>query len=177
MPKPSSIKRLPPDVREAVDKAIREGRATIAELVALIDEHGGKVSKSAVGRYRKRAEDQMARYRQAQEIAKVWVGKLEADPQGDVGRLLSEMLKTIAFQVAGEMGDSAEAVGPREVMFLADALKSMGQFDRARADLTLRLRKEIAAEAAATAGKAAKKAGLTTDAVDAIKRDILGIAK
>ena len=48
----SSVAKLPPDVREAVDKAIADG-ATIDEITARIRAEGETCSRSAVGRYAK----------------------------------------------------------------------------------------------------------------------------
>lgn len=177
MPRKSSIQQLPPELREAVDGAIREGRATIEDLVAMIRAHGVEVSKSAVGRYTKRANDQMERYREAQEIARVWVGKIQEDPEGDVGRLLSQMLKTVAFQVSAEMGDEEAGATPRDVMFLANALKSLGGFDKMRTEEILRIRKEVAKEAAETAATVAKQGGLSAESVAEIRAAILGISQ
>ena len=52
----SSIARLPPELREAVDAAIADG-ATIDEIAALIRGEGGACSRSAVGRYTKNVRD------------------------------------------------------------------------------------------------------------------------
>lgn len=172
----SSIDRLDPRIREAADTLIREGRATIDEIVDQLRGMGGDVSRSAVGRYKQRAETQMERFREAQEIAKVWVNKLGSDPNGDVGRLLSEMLKTVAFQVAGQLGESGDDVAPKEVAHLSMALKNIGHFEKQNLDRELRVRKEVANEAAEKVAEVAKSRGLTPDAVEAIRRDILGIA-
>ena len=48
----SSVARLPPELREAVDAAIADG-ATIDEIADLIRGEGGACSRSAVGRYTK----------------------------------------------------------------------------------------------------------------------------
>lgn len=168
----SSIKQLDPRVKSAVDAAIREDRATIDDIVAIIRELGGEASRSAVGRYKQKAEAQMARYREAQEIAKVWIGKLTTDPEGDVGRLLAEMLRTTAFQT---MGDIDEAT-PQDIMFLGKALKDLASADKLTADRILVVRREAAKEAAAVAVKEAKGAGLSDDAADLIRRKILGVA-
>lgn len=172
MARKSSITRMDPRIREAVDTAIREGRATIADIVGLVRELGADVSKSAVGRYKQNAEAQMARYREAQEIAKVWIGKLQADPEGDVGRLLSEMLRTISFNTMGDM----EAGTPQEVMFLAKALKDLAGADKLTADRILLVRREAAKDAAEKVATVGKAKGLTKDTVEALRREILGVA-
>jgi len=168
----SSIAQLDDRIRQAVDQAIRDGRATIDDIVNLIAELGGEVSRSAVGRYRKRAEDQMQKYREAQEVAKVWIGKLQADPEGDIGRLLSEMLRTVAFQSIGDM----EAANPMDLMLLAKALKDLAGADKLTAERILKVRQEAAKEAAEKVAAVAKTKGLSKETVDELKREILGVA-
>jgi hypothetical protein len=172
MGRKSSIKRLDPRVREAVDAAIREGRATIDDIVAIVAAMGGQASRSAVGRYKQQAEAQMQRYREAQEVAKVWIGKLQADPEGDVGRLLAEMLRTTAFQTLGDM----EAATPGDVMFLAKALKDLASADKLTAERIIKVRQEMAKDAADKAAAVAKSKGLSKDTVEELRREILGVA-
>jgi len=173
----SSISRLDPRIREAVDAAIREGRATIEDVVLLIRAMGADVSRSAVGRYKLRAEAQMQKYREAQEVAKVWIGKLQAEPDGDVGRLLAEMLRTTAYQTLGDL----EAGTPQDVMFLAKALQSLASTDKLTADRILAVRRDVAKEAGKKieAAEGEIKSGKRTLDLDALKRireEIYGIA-
>lgn len=172
MGRKSSITRMDPRIREAVDAAIREGRATIADIVALIREMGGQASMSGVGRYKQQAEAQMARYREAQEVAKTWIGKLQADPEGDVGRLLAEMLRTTAFVTLGDL----DAGSPQDVMFLAKALKDLASADKLTADRILLVRREAAKEAAEKVSSVGKAKGLSAETVEALRKEILGVA-
>ena len=176
MGRQSSINKLEPRIREAVDRLVRDGRATIDEIVDAIDALGGEASRSSVGRYVKNAREQMQRYREAQEVAKVWVGKLEEDPKGDVGRLLSEMLRTVAFQVIGELGDEDD-IGAGDIMLLARAIKDLASADKTNLDRELRVRQEVAKQAAEKAAKIAKKGGMSAETVAEIRREILGVAR
>lgn len=171
MSRKSSVKGLDPRIREAVDAAIREGRATIDDVVAIIRAMGADVSRSAVGRYKQRAEAQMQKYREAQEVAKVWIGKLQADPEGDVGRLLSEMLRTVAFQTVGDM----EAAVPEDLMFLARALKDLASADKLTAERILKVRQETLKEAAKEVQKVAVQAGLSDETAELMRKKILGV--
>jgi len=168
----SAIKLLDPRIRESVDTAIREGRATIDQIVELIQQHGVEVSRSAVGRYKQKAESQMQRYREAQEVAKVWIGKLQADPEGDVGRLLAEMLRTAAFQTMGDM----EAGTPEEIMLLAKAIKDLASADKLTAERILKTRQEAVREAAERVAAVVKAKGLSSDTAAELRREILGVA-
>lgn len=141
MPRKSSITRLDPRIREAVDAAIREGRLTIEELVDLVNTQGGRISPSAMGRYRQTAEAQMARYREAQEVAKVWIGKLEADPNGDIGRLLPEMLRMVAFQQLADI-DEETGITPKDLDLLSRAIKNAAGASKTSVEVE-RLRRQI----------------------------------
>jgi len=176
MGRKSTVKQLDKRIRAEVDSAIREGRATIDDLVDLIQAAGADVSRSAMGRYKHNAEKQMEKYRQAQEVAKVWIGKFEDDPDGDVGRLLAEMLRTVAFQTIGDFDDKDGGASSQELMFIAKAIKELASADKISADRALLVRKEFAKEAAAVVEKAATSSGMTASTVAQIKREILGLA-
>jgi len=170
----SSIARLDPRIREAVDAAIREGRATIDELVALIAAHGGAASRSAVGRYRKDFEESLARYREAQEVAGRWVSQFRADPEGDVGRLLAEMLKTLAFTSLADTS-SADA---KDLHYLARAVKDLAATDQVKAQVEARLRQQAKAKAEAAVAAIEAQAGerrISPDALAAIREQVYGI--
>lgn len=173
--RPSSINQLDPAVKEAVDKAVREGRATIDQILQLIDSMGGEASRSAVGRYVKNARERLEDYRQASQIAAVWVDKLGKEPEGDIGRMLLEMLRVVAFKSIGDIDQAS----PEDLMFLGKALKDIAGADKLVVDREINLRKLIAAKAEKVASEVAttaKKAGLSDDTIDLIKQKILGVA-
>jgi hypothetical protein len=174
MGRKSSIAQLDPEIREAVDRAIREGRATNAEIVALINAMGAQVSESAVTRYARSAREQMKVFREAQEIAKVWVGKLGEDPESDVGRLVTEMLRTVAFQQLGELRENPDKRA-METMLLAKALDHTARARKIDTDLILRLQKEVAAKAAAKVKEVAREGGLTADQQERLYKEVLRI--
>lgn len=172
--RPSSILQLDPRVKEAVDAAVREGRLTIDQIVSMIAEQGEEASRSSVGRYVKNARERMEDYRQAQQIAAVWVDKLGKEPEGDIGRMLLEMLRVVAFKSIGDI----ESASPEDLMFLGKALKDIAGADKLVVDREINLRKLIQAQAekvAANVANTAKKAGMTAETVELIRSQILGI--
>jgi hypothetical protein len=174
MPRRSTVARLDPRIREAVDAAIREGRATVDDLVALIAAHGGQASRSAVGRYRKDFEDSLKRYREAQEVAGRWVAQFQADPDGDVGRLLAEMLKTLAFTSMADR-ESADA---RDIHFLARAIKDLVAVDQVKARVEAELRAAAKQRADAAVAAIEAEAGarrITSEALARIREQVYGI--
>ncbi|MCC5811192.1 MAG: DUF3486 family protein [Ectothiorhodospiraceae bacterium] len=179
MGRKSTVKQLDPRIRQAVDRLVREDKATIDQIVEKLEEMLGEAapSRSAVGRYVKNTREQMKRYREAQELAKVWVGKLEEEPGGDVGRLLSEMLRTVAFQQLAGAGDEGAEVSTKEVAMLAGALRDLNAADKLSLERELKIRQEVAKQAADKAAEVAKRGGLSKSVVDDLRRELLGIAK
>jgi hypothetical protein len=182
MGRKSTVAALPAPIVEACHALIRDGK-TIDDIVGALAELGAPVSRSAVGRYVKSARESMEKYRQAQEVAKVWVDKLEAEPTGDVGRLLPEMLRVVAFQTLTQMGESDDGAGAMDVMLLAKALKDLAGTKKADIDTELQLRK-LRAETKAKADAAAaevetmtRNAGMSDDLVSAIRARILGVGE
>lgn len=176
MARKSTVAVLPQEVVAEVNRLIREG-CTIDEILRALAPLGAPVSRSAMGRYVKGARESMEKYRQAQEVAKVWVDKLEAEPSGDVARLLPEMLRVVAFQSLTTMGEAEKPAKAMDVMLLAKALKDIAGTTKVNIDVEKQLRamrtevKKAATEVAATA----RSAGMSEELVAAIRTRVLGV--
>ncbi len=173
----SSIDLLDPRIQAEVNSAIKDGRATIDEIVTMIQAMGGEASRSAVGRYVRNHNVQLAKYREAQEVARVWVDKLGKEPEGDVARLTVEMLRVVSFQTISQLDDGTE---PEQLMLLSKAIKDIAQADKLLVDREAAVRKLVAAQVAKAAEevtKTARKAGMSDETVDLIRSKILGIGE
>lgn len=175
MGRQSTIKKLDPRIREAVDSAIRDGRATIADIVGLINEMGGEASASAVHRYRQTFEEGMEVFKASQEMARVWGRKLEDEPESDVAGLARQVLSSVSLYTAQTMANSGEAMPAGEVMFLAKALDHLSKAAVNDTSRILKIRQEVAKKAAAEAVKSAKSSGLSDEAAELIRQKILGV--
>ncbi len=186
---PKRLAELPAAIREEMDRLVRDG-ATIDSIVAHLRAMGAPVSRSAVGRYKQKAERQLKRYREAQEVAGVWVAKLGENPKGDVGRLVQEMLKTAAFQTLDSMmpdeeGEEGAVAGldPKDLALLSRTIKDVASAEKMSAELELRVRKELQVKVDAALKKAeAEAAGGTSaaapsmaEALRRIRQDVYGL--
>jgi len=172
----SSIDLLDPRIQDEVNAAVKEGRASIDEIVSLIKSMGGEASRSAVGRYVKTQSEKLEQFRQAQEMAKVWVDKIGKEPEGDVGRLLIEMLRVISYKTMSDM----DTVEPQDLMFLGKAIKDISSADKVLVERIAAVRKLVAEQvtkAAEDVSKSARKAGASDEFVDMLKARMLGIAE
>ena len=180
MPKRASIERLPAKIRTAALEAIRDG-ASIDEITETIRDLGGDVSRTAVGRYAKKARDAVRRQQEGERFAEIWVRELGERPEGRTGRLALEMLRTTAMHAAFELGESEEKVPADEINALALALRRIEAAGKSSADRELAIRRMVALEAADKAADAAAKeasaAGVpfSPEALKRIREEVYGI--
>lgn len=177
----STIERLDPDIVAEVTRLIQGGR-TIDEITTHLRGMDQDVSRSAVGRYVKNARKAMEDYSRAQAVAKGWVDKMEAEPNGDVARLLPQMLQAIAFKTMEGMTEGEEAVSPGDIMFMGKALQSIAGSSKTLMDIELKMRQvrdearqQLLAEQGKKLDALNKAGGITADTKAAI-RQALGIA-
>ena len=168
----SSVARLPPTLREAVDAAIADG-ATIDEITALIRGEGGACSRSAVGRYVKNMRDLIRRQQETDRANEAWVRALGARTEGRAGLILIETLRTLTLSALADLSRREEPVSTEELARLALVLRRIEGTDK------LRLGRERAAAKAAAkdapgAGQAPVRKGLSPEAVAAIREVVEG---
>lgn len=180
MVRKSTIKQLPADIRAELDRLLAEGRVTIDEIVAHLKHLGAGVSRSAVGRYSKSFEDVSRKMREAREVSAAFARELGDLKNDEVGRQLTEMLRTVIFNVLlPKVSDEQSAVKPSDLMLMAKAIKDLSSASKLSADLELKVRKEAAEQAKQEAVKgviaAGKKNGLSKEVLDAMKRGVFGL--
>tara|TARA_R110000787_G_scaffold26344_29_gene73769 strand:+ start:99 stop:713 length:615 start_codon:yes stop_codon:yes gene_type:complete len=186
MVRKSTIKTLPPNIKRMADLLIRQDEKTQLEMVDMInarlEEIGGDpVSKSAFNRYAKSMTEAGRRIRQTREIAAVWVRELGEMPEGDVGKLLAELVRTLAFDAASAISDGDTPAVPAQVMALARAVKDLEHADTLSVQREIAIRKEERERAAAKLDGALEEAaaagepGLSPERVAQLRRDFLGV--
>lgn len=183
----SSIDLLPDEVRDQLNDLLRDRKITQKDAVEQINQilkemkHPDRLSKSAVNRYAMRMEKVGRRMRESREMASIWIDKFGAQPQGRVGNLINEMLRTLSFDISLilQEGHIDEETAPAIVDMLKDLALTTMRLEKA-ANLNVEREKEIRTqaleEAAAGAEKIAKKGGLSAATVQEIRKEILGIA-
>ena len=164
----SSIARLPPTLREAVDAAIADG-ATIDEITARIRAEGGACSRSATGRYVKNVRDLIRRQQETDRGIEACVRALGARAQGQAGLILIETLRTLVLSALADLSGREEPVSTAELARLALVLKRIEGTDKLRL-----ARERAAAKAAPGASQAPVRKGLSPEAVAAIREVVEG---
>lgn len=182
MARKSSVKLLPPDIKALADRLIGEDRTTQLEILALVNAElerrgGAPVSRSAFNRYALTMAKAGERVRQTREIAAVWTRELGAMPEGDVGKLLTEVVRTLAFDTASRLSEEDVPAPPMALMALARAVHDLQKAASMSADTEIKIRERVAREAAGAAKKAAVGAGLTAETAQLIYDRVLGVRK
>lgn len=181
----SKIDLLPDTIREQLHQMLREKRHTQEEIRAaineLIDNHDlpdeMQLSRTGLNRYAVRMEQVGAKIRASREMAEIWAAKLGTAPTSDVGKLLMEFVKTLAFEtsmsLAEKEGSTVEPKALGQLALVAQRLEAAAMTSHKREK---EIRKAFAEELAKKTDELAKRAGLTGDSAALIKREILGLA-
>lgn len=146
----SSIDRLPDDIRDKLNELLRDPRVTQLDATARINailaegDHPERLTKSSVNRYSVRMEEVGAKLRETREVAKMWIGKLGSEPQGEVGKLLNEMVRTLAFKMAMRASEAEddEPIDPKLLKSLAISVHRLERAAKDNADLEEKIRKQ-----------------------------------
>lgn len=185
----SKVDLLPEDIRTSIGALIRSGNMLQKDILAavneMIDEAGlpedAKISRTSFNRYAQRMENRGARIREAREVAEVWTTKLGDAPVSEVGKLLQEFVRTMAFETSMHMMDEADKEGaepipPKALGQLALVVQRIESAAMTSQKVEKEIRKTFAEQAASEVEAVVKKAGISADTAADIKKHILGIA-
>ncbi len=179
MARRSTIEKLPEDVRRWLERALTEsGFSGYNELESLLREQGYVISKSAIHRYGQKIERRYGAIRAATEAARM-LTEGAADDQDARSEAVIALIQTELFESIVQLQEAEGEVDPKErVALLSKVAKNVATLSRASVNLK-KFQSEVRAraqQAASNAEKIARKGGLSTDAVQALRREILGIA-
>lgn len=156
---PSSIDKLPTEVRELIGQ-LREQGVTIDAILAKLQDLDVEVSRSALGRHIKGLAEVGEQLRRSREIATALVSRFGEEPDNRVARLNIELMHGLVMQAITATAESEEngevkavTFTPEDTMFLARSLQSLATAQKADADRTLKIRQEVAKELAREASK------------------------
>lgn len=179
MPRQSTIRRLPPEIRELIGQLLDQGR-TLDEVLAKLRELGAEVSRSALGRYSKSLDQVGERLRRSRAVAEALVSKLGQAPESKLTRLNVELMHNVIMDLVmsvaeaqdaepGEDGEAPKvALDPMGAMLLAKSLDHLARASKADAELIGKIKEQARKEAEAKlelsvseAGKAATREKLS----------------
>lgn len=180
---PSTIDRLPDQLKDLLGQLMREGR-TITEIHDHLRQLGADVSRSAVGRHVKSMAEIGEELRRAGSMAKFIVDEFGEEADERVGRATMAVLQGALLQLMidrpTDEGGAPISLSADEAKSISLALQRVVSSQSKDADRQLKLRaeakREAAQEAAAAVDKAGRAQGVSKATIDAIKAEILGVA-
>lgn len=174
MPRRSKVEGLPPDVKAWLDQALVQNNFSQYELLsAELKKRGCEISKTGLHRYGQEFEKRLKTLRLVTEQARAVV-QASPDDDGAVNDALVRLTQEKMFGILMEISVDPDTF---DLAKLARAVVELGKASVAQKRWQMEARKQALADAAKEAGIAAKSVGLTDDAVEQIKRRILGIAE
>lgn len=179
----SKVDFLPDEIRAQLSMMLRNKQHSQKEILnfinGLIEEAGlsdaYKLSRTGLNRYASRMEEMGVKIRQSREMAEIWTKQLGKEPESDVGKLLVEIVKTLAWDTSLALGKDGEPVDPKVLSQLAYVV---GELERAHS-VNYKREKEVREDTLKAAAKAVEQAGkavgLTMDNVSAMVKAVYGI--
>jgi DNA-binding transcriptional ArsR family regulator len=188
--RPSSIDRLPEEVRLEIARLRQNGR-TIDEILSHLRKLDGiaPVSRSALGRHLKSVESLGERIRRSRQVAEVLAKEFGDAPESRAARTNIELMHTavLDFFTRAENGDeeidkdgkAALSGNPMGMMMLAKALDHLTRASRANEDFVAKAEQRAADHAKRDAAKAVdsvgREKGISVETLNAIKAGIFGV--
>ena len=169
----SSVDVLPTEIKSWLDQQLVERKFTgYTDLAEALSRQGYHISRSALGRYGKKYKDELKQLRQSIEMAKGF-----AEVVGDDGAAMNATLTALTQQTLMQI--VREGMYDKDIKLPA-LVQAISQLNRAdvntrKFQIEQKARKQALAEAAAKAEEGLKGQGMSRDAIETIKRDILGI--
>jgi len=186
MGRPSTIDRLPSEIREAIGR-LRDHGKTIDEILEHLRAMEVDVSRSALGRHIQGMEVVGERLRRSRAMGEALGRQLGDAPESQMTRLNIELLQTFIFDMmSGAEGDSESGAAmaemlknPKAVALIAEATERLTKASRNNAEYIATVEKRAEERTKKAAMKAvetvAKQGGLSGDTIAAIKAGIFGI--
>lgn len=178
----SKVDLLPPNIKTQLAVMLRNKQYSQAEILAEINElirdcglpDTALLSKTGLNRYASRMEKFGAKIRQSREIAEIWTKQLGDTPQTDIGKLLMEAVKTMAF----ELTLNADEMGIKDPKFLNQLALISQRIEQAQStnyEREQKIRKEVLEQAAKAVEDAGKQTGASMEDVAKMVKAVYGI--
>ena len=110
MPRKSTVRRLPPALREQIGALLDQGR-TLDEITAQLNQLGAEVSRSALGRYKQHLDKVGEKLRRSREVAEALIAKLGNAPESKALRLNVELMHSVLLDLALNANASEDGEG------------------------------------------------------------------
>lgn len=181
MGRKSTIDLMPPEVRDRLNELLRNPAYTQAQVTTWMNDFLAEIGEEPVmterivNRYAAKMDRIGAKLKQSRSIAEMWIGKLGSQPAGEVGLLLNEVVRNLAFESAMHLAEDEEPADPKLIRQLAMAIERLERAASENEKRAEEIEKRALAKAAERADTAAKRSGLTDTEWATIRAKFLGV--
>lgn len=168
----SKILQLPEPVRRELEqRLIASGFSDYDGLAQWLAEQGYEIHRSSVHRFGSQFEDRVRALKVSTDQARAIV-EASPDDDGAVNEALMRLTQQMAFDLLLQLQVDPDSIDfPKLVRAVSDMNRSSVALKRYQTEV-----RERVATAARAVGDVAKRRGLSAEAADEIRREILGIA-
>lgn len=179
MARKSTVDKLAPDVRSHIERALRENRLTLDELIAELQQAfpaDEKPSRSALGRYRQQFDVMVERMREQETMSRLLVSELGENPDDRAGALMVQSLSVLVNSSLAEAQDQELAIDDIRKLARAtkDAIQARSASLKERQAIEAAAREKLLAEQKEKLAAMPARGGVTEETKQAI-REALGI--
>ena len=184
--RPSSVDKLPLEIRDEIGRLRGEGYTIDEILAALRELDVVTISRSTLGRHVKGMEKLGAKLRHSRNIAEALVRQLGDEPASRAAQLNIELLHTtitelfLAQNGEGEIDEDGKAAlngSPEGIMLLAKAMDHLTKSAKADAEYASKIEAKVEArmkrEMSAHVNAVVKKQGLSADTAQALMQGLI----
>lgn len=186
MARPSSVKKLPSEVRtnlEAWLKAFIAGELSLDQVMERLDGiaalHGLEPvaipSRSAVHRYAQKFEAVVERIQRAKELTNLLAEQLGPEVADGRGvQVMVQAVQSLTYDLLASL-EEGTAVDPKAIHDLAKAAHHLAAAQKTDADRALKIEEDVRRRAAADVAKLGKKLGWSAETAQTVREQILGV--
>lgn len=182
----SKVEQLPDEVKAFLDSLLRDRQFTQQEILDEVNKQidalglseADKLSRSGLNRYASKMEAIGKRMRETNAIADAWVNRLGDKPTGQVGNLLIQMTRSMAFDIALAAQENEDE--PASLGMLKELALTIQRLEKAAAaslQNEKEIRKAFAEEVANKVEKMATQRGMTKADAQYWRSEVLGMGK
>ena len=180
MPPRPAIHHLPEEVRRELDaRLVGSAFSGYEDIAQWLAAKGFSISHSAVGRYGKKLHDRYEQIRLMTDQARSLVAATP-DEEGAISEATLRLAQERLFSLLVEAGEEGKDLDPDTIARVTRAVSDLARASDTQQRRLERVRREMAARAAAAAAEADKvmdKAGLSPEVAERIQALFLGIAE
>lgn len=180
----SKVDLLPPNIKTQLAMMLRDKQYSQTEILQEINDliadcdlpESMQLSRTGLNRYASRMEKFGVKIRQSREIAEVWARQLGETPQTDIGKLLMEAVKTMAF----ELTLNADETGVKDPKFLNQLALISQRIEQAQStsyERERKIRQEVLEQAAKAIEETGKQSGMAMADVEKMMKAVYGISE